>query len=106
MAQPTIAQPAIRPARLGLGLGRLSRHRTVAGVGLLTPAIAVTILFSLIPLVYLVIVTFTEKSTFFFTPIYTRDNYAKVFDRYLPTVQTTVELAFYSTLVDLVFGYP
>jgi ABC-type spermidine/putrescine transport system permease subunit I len=79
----------------------------LTGPGLIVPALVITILFSLIPLIYVVIVSFTEESTFFFhNPIYTVSNYSKSWNRYLPTVWTTVYLAALSTLVDLVFGYP
>jgi ABC-type spermidine/putrescine transport system permease subunit I len=79
----------------------------LVGPGLIVPAVVFTILFSLIPLIYIVLVSFTEESTFFFhNTIYTVSNYATAWNRYLPTVWTTIYLAALSTLVDLVFGYP
>jgi spermidine/putrescine transport system permease protein len=79
----------------------------VTGPGLLVPAIAFTILFSIIPLIYIVIVGFTEESTFFFqNTIYTAQNYVTIWNRYLPTVWTTIYLATLSSLIDLIFGYP
>jgi putative spermidine/putrescine transport system permease protein len=112
MAQPTFAQPTqpvvaplpVRPARSAWQ--RLARNVRVVGTTLLLPAVLVTILFSFVPLVYMVIVSLTEKQSFFFEPIYTWANYDKVFDRYLPNVLTTIRLAGLSSLVDLVFGYP
>jgi len=81
--------------------------RSLVGPGLILPAIVFTILFSLIPLIYIVIVSFTQESTFFFhNTIYTIENYKTSFNRYLPTIQTTIYLAALSTLVDLIFGYP
>jgi ABC-type spermidine/putrescine transport system permease subunit I len=74
---------------------------------LILPAVIFTALFSLIPLVYVVLVSFTQESTFFFhNTIYTLDNYKTAWNRYLPTTLTTIYLAAMSTLVDLVFGYP
>ena len=84
---------------------RVSR-RTLTALGLLAPAIVVTILFSIIPLIYLFMVSLTRESSFFFTPSYTPDNYRTIVDRYLPTVWTTVYLAAVSSLLDLIFGYP
>ena len=76
------------------------------GLGLLAPAIVVTILFSVVPLLYLLQLSFTRESSFFFTASYTLDNYRLIWSRYLPTVWTTVELATLASLVDLVLGYP
>jgi ABC-type spermidine/putrescine transport system permease subunit I len=95
-----VESAAARPRRFGVG------KRTRQGFGLLTPAIVVALLFSLIPLAYLVQVSLTEKSTFFFTAAYTLANYRTVFTQYLSTIRETVVLAFLSTLLDLVFGYP
>ena len=103
---PATAVAAAEQARPRDRLVRRWRTGPLIGVGLLLPAAAATVLFSLVPLVYLSVVSFTEESTFFFTPVYTSANYEQVFDRYLPTVQTTVWLALLSSLLDLVFGYP
>jgi ABC-type spermidine/putrescine transport system permease subunit I len=65
-----------------------------------------TILFSIIPLLYLFQVSLTRESSFFFTAAYTVDNYRTILDRYLPNVWETVYLATLSSLADLVFGYP
>lgn len=86
---------------------RLNWKERLIGPALLVPAIAFTILFSLIPLIYIVIVSFTEESTFFFNnTIYTLDNYVTTWNRYLPTIWTTVKLATLSSLIDLIFGFP
>ncbi len=107
MAQPSVTlttREALRPGRLTFW----KRWReAIIGPGLILPAVIVTILFSVIPLVYLVIVSFTKESTFFFdNPVYTLDNYVKIWDRYLPHVQNTIRLALLSSIVDLIFGYP
>lgn len=88
-------------------LGRLGAdRRTWRGIGLLAPALVVAVLFSLIPLLYLIQISLTEKSSFFFGASYTLANYREVFDRYQSTVRQTVFLATMSSLLDLVFGYP
>jgi ABC-type spermidine/putrescine transport system permease subunit I len=76
------------------------------GMGLLAPAVVVAILFSIIPLIYLVRISLTEESSFFFTAQYTWDNYREVFDRYQHAIWETVYLASVASLLDLVLGYP
>ena len=76
------------------------------GFALLTPAVIVAVLFSLIPLAYLFQVSLTRESSFFFTAEYTLDNYRNVFGRYWSAVVETVYLAATSSVLDLVFGYP
>jgi ABC-type spermidine/putrescine transport system permease subunit I len=90
------------------GQASARRWRTaLAGPGLVLPALVVTILFSIVPLVYLVVVSFTAESTFFFNnPVYTVANYELIWNRYLPHVTNTVRLALLSSVFDLVFGYP
>lgn len=84
-----------------------SVKRRLIGPGLVGPALAIAILFSLVPLAYLVIVSLTlDKSFFFANPEYTLDNYRTIWSRYLPHVWTTIKLASLASLVDLVFGYP
>jgi putative spermidine/putrescine transport system permease protein len=82
-------------------------RRSLTGVGLLLPAIVVAVVFSFIPLVYIVIVSATDESTFFFdNPVYTFDNYREIWDRYLPHVWTTIRLATLASVADLIFGFP
>ena len=82
------------------------RERLI-GPGLVLPAIVCTVLFSLTPLVYLGIVSLTKESSFFFKhATYSFANYQRIWDRYLPNLETTIRLAVLSSLVDLVFGYP
>ena len=76
------------------------------GIVLLAPAVVVAILFSIIPLGYLIQVSLTEGSSFFFTAEYTGANYQEVFTRYRSAIIETVYLAGASSLLDLLFGYP
>jgi ABC-type spermidine/putrescine transport system permease subunit I len=76
------------------------------GFALLTPAVIVAVLFSLVPLAYLFQVSLTRESSFFFTAEYTLDNYRNVFDRFWSAVVETVYLAATSSVLDLLFGYP
>jgi ABC-type spermidine/putrescine transport system permease subunit I len=78
----------------------------IRGMGLLTPAVVVAILFSIIPLIYLVRISLTEESTFFFTAQYTWDNYRNVFQRYQTAIWETVYLAAVASALDLILGYP
>ncbi|MCA9860261.1 MAG: hypothetical protein KC438_11090, partial [Thermomicrobiales bacterium] len=86
---------------------RRLRRESFTGLGLLTPAIVIVILFSLAPLAYLVLVSFTRESTFFFNnPVYTGGNYRTIVNRYMPHVWTTIRLATLASIVNLVFGFP
>jgi ABC-type spermidine/putrescine transport system permease subunit I len=107
MANPPVALSSgelSRPERR-TSSGQWKRHTT--GPGLVIPALAIAILFSLVPLVYLVIVSLTpDKSFFFASPEYSFDNYRTIWSRYMPHVYTTIRLAVLSSLIDLIFGYP
>jgi ABC-type spermidine/putrescine transport system permease subunit I len=75
---------------------------------LLLPAVLVSLLFLFYPLAFIILMSFTEKSSFL-TPAgstYTWQNYADMAGRYLPNVGITIQLAGLATLVDLVFGFP
>jgi len=87
--------------------GRDRRARLVA-LGLLTPALIVTVLFLYYPLVFIVRMSFTLADTFLRPSgaVTTFNNYAAMVDRYLPNLLVTLELAGLATLVDLVFGLP
>ena len=83
------------------------RRRIFTGPGLVLPAIGIAAFFSLVPLVYLVIVSLTPNKEFFFAdPPYNFDNYRTIWSRYMPHVYTTIRLSVLSSLMDLVFGYP
>ena len=74
---------------------------------MITPAVIVAILFSLVPLGYLVIVSGTHESEFFFgSRSFSWSNYERIWTRYLPNVETTLRLATLASIVNLVFGYP
>jgi ABC-type spermidine/putrescine transport system permease subunit I len=78
-----------------------------SGPGLVLPAALVTVVFSLIPLGYLIVVSMTNKSDFFFeNPDYSLNNYRLVFDRYWPNVLTTIRLGTLASVLNLIFGYP
>jgi ABC-type spermidine/putrescine transport system permease subunit I len=67
----------------------------------------IAVLFSLIPLGYLIIVSGTNESDFFFGDrSFSWQNYERVWNRYLPNIQTTLRLATLASVVDLIFGYP
>lgn len=91
----------------GIPSSRRFRRDTALGYGLLAPAILLVILFSLAPLAYLVLVSFTEESSFFFNnPVYTADNYRTIVNRYMPHVWTTIRLATLASVFNLIFGFP
>ncbi len=72
----------------------------------LMPALTFSILFFAIPFVYLVFVSFTERSSFFFKPIITLDNYIKVFTSYRIDFRNTLMLAGIAATIDVIIGYP
>jgi spermidine/putrescine transport system permease protein len=89
------------------GRSRLYGKEAWTGPGLVAAALLTAVLFSLVPLVYLVIVSITrDKSFFFANPEYTLDNYRTIWTRYMPHVYTTIRLAALSSVMDLIFGYP
>ncbi|HEX3303914.1 MAG TPA: ABC transporter permease subunit [Thermomicrobiales bacterium] len=101
----TTATDAIRPAiaqnRRKVWLGRLT------GPGLVLPAAVVTVLFSLVPIAYLVLVSLTHKSDFFFGKRdYSLANYDLVFNRYWQNVVVTIRLGLLASILNLVWGYP
>jgi ABC-type spermidine/putrescine transport system permease subunit I len=98
----TLTHPKPPPPRTG----RRWREK-LTGPGLVLPAIICTVLFSLVPIVYLGIVSLTKQTSFFFNnATYSFTNYQRIWDRYLPNLETTIRLAILSSLIDLLFGYP
>jgi len=75
---------------------------------LLVPAALLALLFLYYPLVFIVQLSFTVADSFLSPagPVYTLDNYKAMFDRYLPNVLVTLQLATLATIVDLLFGFP
>ena len=103
----TLAPPVSTRTERTAALSRARWKGRFAGPGLVLPAVAITVLFSLIPLGYLVIVSLTREADFFFeNPDYSLDNYRRIFDRYEGNVRTTLRLGTLSSIVNLVFGYP
>lgn len=94
----------------GRRLGALPRLRSprLRTIGMLVPAILLSVLFLYYPLVFIVQMSFSEGSTFLSPngPINTLENYAAIVNRYLPNVLVTLQLATLATLADLVFGFP
>lgn len=106
MAQPPISQLAAATDTRRIERDRRVSRRTWQGFGLLAPAALATVLFSVVPLLYLFQVSLTRESSFFFTAAYTADNYRTILDRYLPNIWETVYLATLASLANLIFGYP
>ena len=94
----------------GRRLGTLPRVRAprLRTIGMLVPAILLSVLFLYYPLVFIVQMSFSEGSTFLSPtgPINTLENYAAIVNRYPPNVLVTLQLATLATLADLVFGFP
>ncbi len=107
MREPVLVSADREVAALPVPAGESRLRRWMVGYGLLAPAVLVAIVFSFIPLGYIILVSFTKESTFFLHhPVYTTANYWKIWDRYMPHVYTTLRLATLSSLFDLVFGFP
>lgn len=73
---------------------------------LLLPSVAVTILFLVIPGFFLLSMSFTEGSSFFFEKKVTMDNYVQLVVNYRDLIWNTVFIALTSAIIDLIFGYP
>jgi len=101
--QLSLAQPRLAPE-----LRRRERSRQFTMLGLMLPAILLTLLFLYYPLVFIVRMSFTLADSFLSPagPAFTLDNYQAMTGRYLPNVWVTIKLALLSTLVNLVFGFP
>jgi ABC-type spermidine/putrescine transport system permease subunit I len=95
--------PALAPELRGR-----QRSRRLIMVAFLAPAAVLALLFLYYPLLFIVQLSFTVGSSFLSPagPEYTLQNYAAVFNRYLPNVFITLQLATLATIVDLVFGFP
>ena len=106
MAQGTLPSPVVAEA-VARSSGRRSISRqTWIGLGLLAPAALVALLFSIAPLAYLIQVSLTEGSSFFFDATYSLANYRSIAERYVPTIWQTLKLATLASALDLLFGYP
>jgi ABC-type spermidine/putrescine transport system permease subunit I len=87
---------------------RRERNRRLVGLGLITPAALLVLLFLYYPLTFIVQMSFTEGNSFLSPkgPQYSLANYSAMFGRFLPNVLVTLQLAALSTLVNLLFGFP
>jgi len=87
---------------------RRERNRRLVGLGLITPAALLVLLFLYYPMAFIVQMSFTLGSSYLSPggPEYSTANYAAMFSRYLPNVLVTLQLAALSTIVNLVFGFP
>ena len=107
MREPVLVSADREVAALPAPRAESRLQRWLLGYGLLAPAVIISIVFSFIPLGYIILVSFTRESTFFLHhPEYTADNYREIWDRYLPHVYTTLRLATLASVFDLVFGFP
>ena len=72
------------------------------------PIYTFTIIFVVLPLVYMVIISFlTKAKTWGFDPVFTSDNYKKVFEPfYLNIFLESIKLAVVSTVLVILIGYP
>ena len=84
----------------------MSYFRRLLPYLLIMPSFMVSLLFFVVPLVFLVIMSFTEGSSFFFKPIVTFGNYRTVFTSYLIDIRNTVLLASVAATIDVLIGYP
>lgn len=80
---------------------------SVTPLVLVIPALGLTAIFLMVPLAFLLFVSFTQGRSFFAeVSTFTLNNYVSVFTEYLPNLQESLLLAILATLVDLVFGFP
>jgi putative spermidine/putrescine transport system permease protein len=89
-------------------LRRRERNRRLTGLALLVPAGILAVLFLYYPLVFILQMSFTEGSSYLAPdgPVFTVQNYVTMFQRYLPNLFVTLQLAALATIVDLLFGFP
>jgi ABC-type spermidine/putrescine transport system permease subunit I len=74
----------------------------------MSPAVFLTLLFLLFPLIFILQISFTVGNSFLSASgaEYSGANYLAMTNRYLPNVLITMELAGLSMIVNLVFGFP
>ena len=89
-------------------LRRRERNTRLIGLALLVPAALLAAGFLYYPLLFIIQMSFTEGSSYLSQsgPVQTIDNYRLIFERYVPNLFVTVQLAFLATVVDLVLGFP
>lgn len=74
----------------------------------LVPIYVFTLVFVVFPLVYMVLLSFMGRAEVWgFIPVFTLDNYKRIFEPlYLNTFAESLKLAFISTGLIILFGYP
>jgi ABC-type spermidine/putrescine transport system permease subunit I len=87
---------------------RRERRTRLTGFVLVLPAVLLTVLFLLFPLVFILQMSFTTGRSFLSAggATFTVENFVAMATRYLPNVLVTVQLAALSMVVNLVFGFP
>src|SRR2546426_2995834 len=106
MASESLSIP--RVTRLAPELRHRERRSRLITLLLLSPAIALVVLFMVYPLAFIVRMSFTLGSSFL-SPhgaVFTLENYGAMAGRYVSNIVVTVQLAGTSMLVNLVFGFP
>jgi putative spermidine/putrescine transport system permease protein len=74
---------------------------------LLAPALVITIVFLIVPVLFLLFISFTAGRSFLQdVPTFTIGNYTSIFTDYLENLRVSIGLALLATLVDLIFGFP
>lgn len=87
---------------------RRERRTRLTGLLLVSPAVLLTFLFLLFPLVFIVQMSFTTGRSFLSADgaTFTTENFVAMAGRYLPNVLVTVQLAALSMVANLIFGFP
>jgi ABC-type spermidine/putrescine transport system permease subunit I len=98
---------AVSTAALSPDAGRERRTR-LTGLLLISPAVLLTFLFLLFPLVFIFQMSFTSGRSFLSAggATFTSENFVAMAGRYLPNVLVTVQLAALSMVANLIFGFP
>jgi ABC-type spermidine/putrescine transport system permease subunit I len=87
---------------------RRERRSRLTGLLLISPAVLLTFLFLLFPLVFILQMSFTTGRSFLSPEgaTFTTENFVAMAGRYLPNVLVTVQLAALSMVANLIFGFP
>lgn len=106
MAQGEITTTPLQLAT-ALPRGRAMFSTRATTLALLLPALAITFVFLVLPLGFLLFISLTKGRSFFqAVPVFTLENYTTVFTQFLPNLQESIFLALMATIVDLIFGFP
>jgi ABC-type spermidine/putrescine transport system permease subunit I len=87
---------------------RRERRTRLTGLLLVSPAVLLTALFLVFPLVFILQMSFTTGRSFLSAEgaTFTTQNFAAMAGRYLPNVLVTIQLAALSMVANLIFGFP